>query len=203
MGTYLILGITYAFAAAMQPGPFQTYVIAQTLSRGWKRTLPAAFAPMLSDAPIIVLTLFLLSQLQTGFLRFLHLGGGLFLLYLTWRSFQTWHNFHRAVPAADTAGHQTLLSAAFVNLLNPNPYIAWSLIMGPLFLKGWREAPTNGISLIVSFYVTMTACTMGIILLFAFARKLGPRVNRVALGLSTVALGAFGIYQLWMGSRLL
>lgn len=46
MTTYLILGITYAFAAAMQPGPFQTYVIAQTLSRGWKRTLPAAFAPL-------------------------------------------------------------------------------------------------------------------------------------------------------------
>ena len=104
MTTYLILGITYAFAAAMQPGPFQAFVISQTLSRGWKRTLPAAFAPVISDAPIILLTLFLLSQLRTDFLRFLHLGGGLFLLYLTWRSFQTWQHFNQTRKAADIPG---------------------------------------------------------------------------------------------------
>ena len=42
MPTYLILGMTYAFAAAVQPGPLQTYLISQTLSHGWRRTLPAA-----------------------------------------------------------------------------------------------------------------------------------------------------------------
>ena len=35
MLSYLIFGITYAFAAAVQPGPFQTYIISQTLNRGW------------------------------------------------------------------------------------------------------------------------------------------------------------------------
>ena len=50
---YVIQGIGYGFAAAVQPGPFQTYVIAQTLNSAWRNTLPAAFAPLISDGPII------------------------------------------------------------------------------------------------------------------------------------------------------
>jgi hypothetical protein len=33
MATYLILGATYAFAAAVQPGPFQAYLISQPLRK--------------------------------------------------------------------------------------------------------------------------------------------------------------------------
>jgi hypothetical protein len=40
---------------------------------------------------------------------------------------------------------------------------------------------------------------MGIIVLFATVRRLGPRVNRVLVGLSALALAAFGCYQLWAG----
>ena len=57
MYEYMILGITFAFAAAVQPGPLQTYIVSQTLTKGWKRTLPAMFAPVLSDGPIIILVL--------------------------------------------------------------------------------------------------------------------------------------------------
>jgi threonine/homoserine/homoserine lactone efflux protein len=46
---YVFFGITYGFAAASQPGPFQSYLISQTLSRGWRYTLPIAFVPLLSD----------------------------------------------------------------------------------------------------------------------------------------------------------
>jgi threonine/homoserine/homoserine lactone efflux protein len=63
MTGYLILGMTYAFTAAVQPGPFQTYLISQTLSNGWRRTVPAAFAPLLSDGPIIIFVLLILSRI--------------------------------------------------------------------------------------------------------------------------------------------
>ena len=55
---YLILGISFAFAAAVQPGPLQTYIISQTLKNGWRSTLPASFAPLLSDGPILILVVF-------------------------------------------------------------------------------------------------------------------------------------------------
>jgi threonine/homoserine/homoserine lactone efflux protein len=202
MLSYLAFGITYAFAAAVQPGPFLTYIICQTLSRGWKRTLPAAFSPLLSDVPIVILALLFLSQVRDGFFLFLHFGGGIFLLYLSSRSFKAWWNFDTNDAVDVQSGQQTLMNAALVNVLNPNPYIGWTLIMGPLFLKGWREAPINGISLLLAFYCTMIISLVGIILLFAFARNLGPRVNRISLGLSGVALACFGIYQLLLSVNL-
>jgi threonine/homoserine/homoserine lactone efflux protein len=62
-----------------------------------------------------------------------------------------------------------------VNLLNPNPYLSWSLVMGPLVLRGWRENPANGIALAAVFYFMMIFISGGVIILFAVMRKLGTR----------------------------
>ncbi len=194
---YLLLGITYAFAAAVQPGPFQSYLAAQALSRGWRRTLPAALAPLISDGPIILLVLLVLSQVPPWLQNVLQVAGGLFLLYLAYGAWKTWRDYHAAAPAA--GGQKTLLKAVLVNLLNPNPYLAWSLVMGPLLLKSWGEAPANGIALLVGFYTTMVACQAGIILLFSAAGGLGPRVGRILVGVSALALACFGVYELWAG----
>jgi len=199
MLSYLIFGITYAFAAAVQPGPFQTFIISQTLKKGWRSTLPAAFAPVVSDGPILLLVLFLLSTVPDNFIVILRIGGGLFLLYLGINAFNSWKKYDIEKSIPNDSNHKTLLSAIVVNLLNPAPYLGWSLIMGPLFLEGWRLAPVNGIALIIGFYITMITTLVGIIILFAFARKLGPNVNKILLGLSSLALFAFGIYQLWLG----
>ena len=91
------------------------------------------------------------------------------------------------------------MSAVVVNILNPNPYLGWSLIMGPLFLQAWNETPINGIALLIAFYCTLVITLAGTIILFAFARKLGPKVSKILLGLSALALFAFSIYQLWIG----
>ena len=199
MISYLIFGISYAFAAAVQPGPLQTYIISQTLKRGWRSTLPAAFAPVISDLPILVLVLFLLSTMPDNFIVILRIGGGLFLLYLGFRAFKSWQEFDTDQTISDESSQKTLINAVFVNLLNPAPYLGWSLIMGPLFLEGWRIAPINGITLILGFYLTMILTLAGIIILFGFARKFGSKVSKILLGLSSIVLFAFGIYQLWQG----
>jgi len=93
MWIYLLQGIGYGFAAASQPGPFQTYLISQTLTRGWKRTLPAALAPLLSDGPIILICILVLSQVSDWFQRILYVAGGIFILYLSYGAFNSWRNF--------------------------------------------------------------------------------------------------------------
>ena len=114
---YLIFGVTYAFAAAIQPGPFQTFIISQTLKNGWKRTLPAAFAPLLSDGPIIVLVLLILTNVPPWLLRFLQIGGGLLLLYLAYNSFRSFLNFEKLKKPEENKTDSTLLKAVLVNLL--------------------------------------------------------------------------------------
>jgi len=103
-----------------------------------------------------------------------------------------------AVETRDTTG-RSVWSAALVNLLNPTPYLVWSLVLGPLLIKGWRETPANGVALLVGFYGTMILTLGAIIVLSAAARRLGDRVVRVLVGVSAVALALFGCYQLWAG----
>ncbi|MGB8212148.1 MAG: LysE family transporter [Anaerolineales bacterium] len=196
---YLILGITYAFAAGVQPGPFQAYLISQALSNGWRRTLPAAFANLLSDGPIIILVLLVLSRLPGGLAQILQCAGGVFLLYLAAGAFKIWREYDINKAFQESPGRQSILKAALVNLLNPNPWLVWSLVLGPLLLKGWRETPANGIGLLMGFYATMILVNIGVIVLFAAARNLGPRVSRALVGLSSIAMACFGIYELWQG----
>lgn len=200
MITYLIFGITYAFAASIQPGPFQTFIISQTLKNGWKRTLPAAFAPLLSDIPIIILILFILTSIPSGFLNFLQIGGGLLLLYLAYNSFKSFLNF-RQLNEEEIKNDNTLFKAVLVNILNPNPYLGWSLIMGPLFIKGYNESAINGIALIAGFYITIVLCQAGIIALFGLTKNLGPKVTRITLGIASVGLVVFGFYLLIEGIK--
>jgi arginine exporter protein ArgO len=140
MLAYLIQGIGYGFAAAAQPGPFQTYLISQTLSKGWRLTLPAALAPLISDGPIIVLALVVLSQVPLWFQRFLYIAGGLFILYLAYSAFVAWRNYDKSGVVTDSSGRQSVVKAAMMVALSPGPYIYWSLVTGPILLTGWREA---------------------------------------------------------------
>ena len=199
MAVYLLLGVTYAFAAAVQPGPYQAYLVSEALSHGWRRTLPAALAPLLSDIPIILAVLFVLSSLPAAAGEGLRTAGGVFLLYLAWRAFRTWRVYQPGAESAAATVRRSVLSAAAVNLLNPNPWLGWSLVMGPLLLKAWRASPADGIGLLLAFYGTMIVASMGIIVLFAGARRLGPGVARGLVGASAAALGLFGGWQLWSG----
>ncbi len=196
---YLIFGVTFAFAAAVQPGPLQTYLASETVAHGWRRTLPAALSPLLSDGPVIALVLIVLSRLPARWVPALRCAGAAFLFYLAWQAYVAWRDY-QAVGSPDPGfARRSVVRAAFVNMLNPNPYLAWSLVLGPLFLKGWRETPAHGVGLLVAFYSTMVVSLAAIITLFALARRLGPRIARTLVAASAVALACFGGYQLWAG----
>ena len=199
MWLYILQGIGYGFAAAAQPGPFQTYIISQSLAKGWRKTLPAALAPLISDPPIVTLCLLVLSQVPLWFQRFLYIAGGLFILYLAYGTYKAWKNFDMNLSLTESDTRQSLLKAALMNALSPGPYIFWSLVTGPILIRGWRETPVYGIGFLVGFYVTMISSLALIILVFGIAREFGPKVNRVLLGISAIALFCFGLYQLWLG----
>ena len=200
MWLYLLQGIGYGVTAASQPGPFQTYLISQTLTRGWKRTLSATLAPLISDGPIILLCLLVLSQIPVWMHRGLYIASGLFILYLAYGTYQSWKNFDPAIPNPETGTQQSVSKAAVMNLLNPNPYIFWTLVTGPILLNGWHISPLYGIIFLVGFYLTMMAVLAGIVMIFGMAQRVGPKFNQVMLGVSALALLFFGLYQLWLGT---
>jgi threonine/homoserine/homoserine lactone efflux protein len=191
------MGIAFGFAAVVAPGPLQAYLMSQVAAHGWRRTLPAALSPLLSDGPIIVTTLLVLSRVPVWMSQWLRAAGGVFVLYLAFGAYRTWRAWERQTAAQAPSASPCLLKATAVNLLNPNPWISWCLVLGPLLVKGWREAPAHGVALLAGFYGMVVLGLAGTVMLFGMAGKLGSGVNRALTGLSAAALAAFGGYLLW------
>jgi threonine/homoserine/homoserine lactone efflux protein len=140
-----------------------------------------------------------LSQVPLWLQRFLYLAGGLFLLYLAYGAYKSWKNFDSTIPYRETETRQSILKAALINMLNPNPYIFWSLVTGPILVTGWRETPSYGLGFLAGFYATLILGFSAVIIAFGSASQLGTKVNRALLGISAIALFCFGMFQLWLG----
>ncbi len=192
---YFLQGLSLGLPAAFMPGPLQAYLFSQTMRNGWRRTLPAALAPLLSDGPIIFLTVLLTAQLTSGTLRLIQVAGGLYLLYLAWGAYRTYRTYQpqEVIPEA---GRQSILQAALMNLLNPNPYLFWGLVGADLLHTAWREAPVMALAFLGGFYALLLGGNALMIVLFGTARQVLPRLNRTLIGLSALALAALGVYQL-------
>lgn len=202
MFLYLLQGLGYGGAAAAQPGPFQAYLLSQTLKNGLRSTLVAALAPLMSDGPIVLLVLLVLTQVPDWFVSLLRFGGGFFLLFLAYRAYRA------ARVMADTAAslpttqkRQSIREAALMNMLSPNAYLFWSTIAGPIFLEGWRQAPSHGLAFMLGFYGALIGGFMSFVVLFGVLGQASPRLNRVLGTVSAVALFGFGLYQIWLGAQ--
>ncbi|MCB8924729.1 MAG: LysE family transporter [Ardenticatenaceae bacterium] len=202
MFLYLLQGLGYGGAAAAQPGPFQAYLLSQTLKNGLRSTLVAALAPLMSDGPIVLLVLLVLTQMPDWFVAALRFGGGFFLLYLAYKAFRSAREMVvTAVTQPTTEKRQSIREAALMNMLSPNAYIFWSTIAGPIFLEGWRQAPTHGLAFMIGFYGALIGGFMGFVVLFGVLGQASPKLNRVLGFVSAVALFGFGLYQIWLGAQ--
>lgn len=196
---YLTIGGGLAFAAAIQPGPLQAFLISRVAAMGWKRTLPACLAPLISDVPIALLVMLVLGQLSVVTQHLLRASGGGLLLYFAYVAMRQWRQ-----PGAlnlDGSAPRTLRDAVLVNLLNPHPYIGWSLVLGPSVLAAWREHPPYAVVVVGAFYCTMVAVLALFIFLVGTVRFLGSRVQRGLIAASAVALAGLGLYLLYTGVR--
>lgn len=199
MFPYLASGFSLGFTAVASPGPFQAYLISQTFKNGWRRTLVACLAPLVSDGPIIALILYVLNRLSDGFVRGLQIAGGLLLFYFAWKAFQAFQRFDSNTSQGEDNRHQSLFEATLINMMSPGPWLFWSMISGPILIQGWRTSPVHGLAFLSSFYISLVGGLAGIIVLFGTARQLGPKISRALLGMSALVLLFFGFYQFVQG----
>lgn len=81
-----------------------------------------------------------------------------------------------------------------MNLLNPNSYLGWSLVLGPAVLTAWNEGPRFAILLISSFYITMISISMALIILMGTTLLLRSEARRSLILVSALLLAGLGIY---------
>ncbi|MGE5423817.1 MAG: LysE family translocator [Syntrophothermus sp.] len=198
MWTFLLPAISFGFAAGVQPGPLTIYLINKTLQNGWRKTFPAIFVPAVTDGPVALVCLLILGNLPPVFLQYIRIGGGLFLLYLAWNAYKTWR---KGSPGSSTEGTaaRTIKDAMLINILNPNAYLGWSLVMGPMVIGAWKASPVNALLVLLCFYLTMFTLSAILLLLFHLSREKAPRLQYAFMGLSALFLALIGIWQLYSG----
>lgn len=192
---FFLQGAGLSIPAATSPGPFQTLLLSETLIGGFRRSAPIAFAPLITDAPIIVLMLVILKQLPPLAINLLSLAGGVFVLYLAWGIFKQWRaKVVRTIVADETPVSAWLIlrKAVIMNFLNPNPYLFWGLVSGPILINALHQFAVYGLAFIVGFYGTFVGVLLFLAAIFHQARRFDPRIVRMMQLLSIIILVIFG-----------
>lgn len=144
-------------------------VIAQAVQHNWKEGVKVALAPLITDGPIIIIGVSLLSMFQkfNGMLGVVSLLGGCFLAYLAYESFTTkcMHvDAHSVKP-------RSLLKGVTANVLNPSPYLFWFTIGCPTVLKASEVGVFAVGAFITSFFLGLVGTKAVIATMVAPFRK--------------------------------
>jgi threonine/homoserine/homoserine lactone efflux protein len=154
--------VVYGLAAGLTPGPLFALVLRQSLQHGPREGMRTAFAPLLTDGPIVILVVLAVDLLQRFRPAFAILGflGALYLLFLAYESWTS------RPPARDAVieAPRSLMQAVIVNYLNPNPWIFWIAVGASTIARARRD---GGWPAAAAFVVIFLALLVGGKLLLA------------------------------------
>jgi threonine/homoserine/homoserine lactone efflux protein len=150
---FLTIGAVLGLSAGFAPGPLLTLVISETLQHDIKSGAKVALAPIITDLPIIILTLFILSKLSNfhSILGGISLIGGLLILFMGYQSIRTKGvevNFKEIKM-------QSLTKGVLANALSPHPYLFWFSVGAPIMTKAISQNINVAVAFIISFYVCL------------------------------------------------
>ena len=152
---YLLTGIIFGLTAGISPGPILTLVISETLRHNKREGIKIAITPLITDLPIIALTMFVFSQFTNSdlFLGIISILGGGFIAYLGYETIRA----NSLSIELDHPKPRSLRKGIIVNLLSPHPYLFWLVVGSPLLFKAFNINPWAAVAFVVAFY----ACLVG------------------------------------------
>jgi threonine/homoserine/homoserine lactone efflux protein len=153
MISFLATGIILGLSAGFAPGPLLALVVSETLQHNIRSGIKVALAPIVTDLPIILISLFILAKLSDfdAVLGFISLGGGLFLLLLGYQSLKI-KNINLEIPNATA---KSLSKGILTNLLSPHPYLFWLVVGAPTMTTAINKHPFAGGAFLGGFYVCL------------------------------------------------
>ena len=149
----LTMGMLLGLSAGLSPGPLLALVMTETLAHGTRAGLRVALAPLVTDAPIILVTVFILARLSEfrPLLGIVSLAGGLFVCYLGVSHLLV----HPASVDLHDARPLSLFKGIVVNFLSPHPYLFWLGVGAPTITRAMAKGPIAPLAFIVGFYLLL------------------------------------------------
>ena len=167
---YFTIGTVLGLSAGFAPGPLLTLVISETLQHDIKSGVKVALAPIITDLPIIILTLFILSKLSNfhNILGIISLTGGLFILFMGYKSICT-----KGVKInLDGIKPKSLIKGVLANALSPHPYLFWFTVGAPTMTKAMLQNISAPLAFIISFYVFLVGSKIVLAILIGKSKSL-------------------------------
>lgn len=194
----LIFGLTIGFVSGVSPGPLMTLVLTSTLERGFRAGLLTAIAPLLTDAPIILLSFLVLRQVPATFLIPITITGGVFIAGIGVQTIRS-ADRERTLEDDSSAGGRDLLRGALVNLLNPHPWLFWMTVGIPFLIQAWSEAVWQAAAFLGGLYALLVGSKIVLAWITARGRRFlnSSWYQRllVACGVLLIGLGGLLIGQ--------
>ena len=184
-----LAGITLGIVEGVKPGPLLTTVIKETLTNGFKGGIRAASAPFFTDGPLILFSIFMAGYIADQPLLF----GGIAVLgsiFLTRMGMECFNPVIPDIDATDVDLTQSLKKGILTNLLNPNAYIFWLLIGGPLMATAADSEPIAPFAYAISFLVSIVLVKITIAYFFSKA-QVNLSSDRYLLTLKICGLAMF------------
>lgn len=167
--TELLAGFALGLGAGISPGPLLTLVVTSTLERGFGAGLRVALAPLLTDAPIIGLSVALVSSVSDGVLRAMGIVGGLVVAAMGgWAILTVWRS---RSPTDVEPGAGDVWRGVLVNVISPHPWIFWIGVGAPLLVTAWRRSPGLGVAFLIGFYFLLVGSKILIAWVVARGRR--------------------------------
>ena len=166
--TFLFSGIVFGLSAGLAPGPLLTLVVSETIKYGTKEGIKVAMAPLLTDLPIVLVAMLLLSRLSDiqPLIGTISLFGAAFLTYLGYESV----TFKGVDLEVDLVRPQSLKKAVVANFLNPHPYIFWISIGSPMVLKASKTHVSFAVLFVSAFYLLLVGSKLAVAVLIGKSR---------------------------------
>ena len=151
--SFLISGIIFGLVAGISPGPLLALVISETLKHGKKEGILIAVAPLVTDLPIVFVSVLILAKLSSSHLvlGIISIAGALFIGYLAYESITV----KTSALHIRTVNPRSLRKAVITNFLSPHPYLFWIAVGAPIALKAYRENIFSAIFFIGGFYLLL------------------------------------------------
>ncbi|MDR0338418.1 MAG: LysE family transporter, partial [Planctomycetaceae bacterium] len=163
-------GVLLGVHAGISPGPVTTLLVTESLLHGRRAGMRIAFVPVLTDLPVIAMIIPLLYYLMldaTTMIAIISMVGAFILCGFSCESFSvTASRYERG-----DVERVSLLRAVGMNFFNPNLYIYWMTICGPLAVSGLSCGWSTMFLFLTTFYVSITLVKLSLSLAVGSVRQ--------------------------------